>query len=370
VEGVRGAVWDGERLVVTDELEVRDPEPGEARVRVLASGICHSDLNVMDGTSPLPPPVVLGHEGAGVVEELGPAVDSRVGSVAVGDAVVIGSMTPCGRCRACLAGRFGDCPDAFGRGATPFRWHDAPVRAYANVSSFASMVTVQASQLVRTDELQPTSAALIGCAVSTGFGVVRNVARVAAGDTVVVFGVGGIGVNALQTARLAGCARAVAVDVNPAKEAIARRFGATDFVVADRDAPGAELAETVRAAIGTDVAPAVDATIECSGAVAAIEAAIELTAPGGTAALVGIPRAGTRVAFDVSALLRGRRIVGSLNGAIDPRRDLPEIVRLARSGALDLDAQVSHVWPLAEIDAAVAAVRAGEVVRAVLDHTM
>jgi len=365
VEGVRGAVWDGERLVVTDELSVRDPGPGEARVRVLASGICHSDLNVMDGTSPLPPPVVLGHEGAGVVEELGPGIDS----VAVGDAVVIGSMTPCRRCRACLAGRFGDCPDAFGRGATPFHWHDAPVRAYANVSSFASMVTVQASQLVRTGDLPPASAALIGCAVSTGFGVVRNVACVAAGDTVVVFGVGGIGGNALQTARLAECARAVAVDVNPAKEAIARRFGATDFVVAHRDAPGAALADAVRAAIGADVAPEVDATIECSGAVAAIEAAIELTAHGGTTALVGIPRAGTRVAFDVSALLRGRRIVGSLNGAIDPRRDLPEIVRLARSGALELDAQVSHVWSLAEIESAIAAVRAGEVVRAVLDHT-
>jgi S-(hydroxymethyl)glutathione dehydrogenase / alcohol dehydrogenase len=358
---VRGILWDGDRLVVTDELEVRDPGPGEARVRVLASGICHSDLNVLDGTSPIPPPVVLGHEAAGVVEDVGAGVES----VTAGDAVVVGSMTPCGRCRACSAGRFGDCPDAFGRGATPFRWHGVPVRSYANVSSWASSITVQAPQLVRTGDLAPAAAALIGCAVSTGFGVVRNVARVRPGDTVVVFGIGGIGVNALQTARLEGCAGVIAVDVNPAKQAIARRFGAPDFVVADRAASHDALAAAVRAAAGGPVG----ATIECSGAVAAIEAAVEVTAPGGTTALVGIPPAGTRVAFEVDALLRGRRIVGSLNGAIDPRRDLVEIVRLATVGDLDLDGQVSHVWPLGEIESAIAAVRDGEVVRAVLDHT-
>jgi S-(hydroxymethyl)glutathione dehydrogenase/alcohol dehydrogenase len=156
------------------------------------------------------------------------------------------------------------------------------------------------------------------------------------------------------------------VDVNPDKAAIARRFGADEFVVAPAGADdSAPLAQLVRAAAGAPV----DATIECSGAVSAIDAAIEVTGPGGTTALVGIPRAGTRAAFDVGALLRGRRIVGSLNGAIDPARDLAEIVRLAEAGDLDLDSQVSHVWPLAEIEDAVAAVRAGEVVRAVLDHT-
>jgi S-(hydroxymethyl)glutathione dehydrogenase / alcohol dehydrogenase len=358
---VRGVVWDGAQLVVTDELEVRDRGPGEAQVQVLASGICHSDLNVMDATSPLPPPIVLGHEAAGVVERVGPGVTS----VTVGEAVVVGSMTPCGACRACQAARFGDCADAFGRGATPFSWRGEPVRAYANVSSFAGRITVQASQLVASGALAPTAAALIGCAVSTGFGVVRNVARVRAGDRVVVFGIGGIGVNALQTARLTGCARIIAVDVNPDKAGIAKQFGADEFVVAPRSAGGAALAGAVRAAGGAPV----DAAIECSGAVSAIEASIEVTAPGGTTALVGIPRSGTRVAFDVGALLRGRRIVGSLNGGIDPGRDLAEIVRLAEAGDLDLESQVSRVWPLAGIEEAIAAVRAGDVVRAALDHT-
>jgi Zn-dependent alcohol dehydrogenase len=237
---------------VTDELEVRDPGPGEVQVRVLASGICHSDLNVLDGTSPVPPPVVLGHEAAGLVERLGHPIDEvGVAHFAPGDPVCIGSMTPCGECRACRSGRFGECPEAFGRGATPFHWRGRPVRSYAN------------------------------------------------------------------------------------------------------DAAGR----------------AVDAAIECSGATAAIEAAIAVTAPRGTTALVGLPRRGTRVDFDVDELMRNRRIVGSLNGAIDPIRDLPEIVRLARAGDLDLDGQVSRVWPLGRVGEAIGAVRAGEVVRAVLDHT-
>jgi S-(hydroxymethyl)glutathione dehydrogenase/alcohol dehydrogenase len=363
---MRGVVWDGAELVVTDELEVRDPGPGEVQVRVLASGICHSDLNVLDGTSPVPPPVVLGHEAAGVVARLGPPIEGEgVCELAPGDPVCVGSMTPCGECRACRSGRFGECPDAFGRGATPFRWRGRPVRSYANVSSFAELITVRASQLVATPDLAPGPAALVGCAVSTGFGVVRNVARVAEGDAVAVFGVGGIGVNALQTARLQRAARVVAVDVNADKEPTARHFGADEFVVTAPGTPTADVVAAVNAAAGQ----AVDAAIECSGAIGAIEAAIAVTGPGGTTALVGLPRRGTRVDFDVDELMRNRRVAGSLNGAIDPTRDLPEIVRLARAGDLDLDGQVSALWPLGRVEDAIAAVRAGEVVRAVLDHT-
>jgi S-(hydroxymethyl)glutathione dehydrogenase / alcohol dehydrogenase len=356
-----GAVFDGMRLVVTDELLVREAGPGEATVRVVASGICHSDLNVLDGTSPVPLPVVLGHEAAGIVERVGDGVSS----VQPGDAVIVGSMVPCGVCRACAEGRSGECRDAFGPGATPFIWRGEPVRAYANVASFAGMVTVRADQLVASADLPPTSAALVGCAVSTGYGVVRNVARVRAGDTVVVFGVGGIGVNALQTARLQGAAQIVAVDVNPGKAATAARFGADTFVAAPRTAAVAELVDMVRA---HTTAP-IDAVIECSGALVAIEAAIGLAGWGGTIALVGIPPAGARASFDVGALLRNRRIVGSLNGTVDVQRDFAAIVASVQNGELELDAQVSRVWPLAEIDDAIATVRAGEVVRAVLDHT-
>jgi S-(hydroxymethyl)glutathione dehydrogenase/alcohol dehydrogenase len=357
----RAALFDGDQLTVVDDLDVRDPGPGEVRVRVLASGICHSDLNVLDGTAPVPPPVVLGHEAAGVVDALGDGVEA----LAVGDEVIVASAVACGRCRACTTGAPGACVDAFAPGPPPFSWRGDPVRAYANVASFAGATVVRAEQLIASAGLPAPEAALIGCAVSTGYGVAVNVAGVQAGDTVVVFGVGGIGVNVLQTARLRGCARVVAVDVNPGKADAAVHFGADEFVVAPRIANAEELVALVGAATG---GRPVDAAIECSGAAVAVAAAIDVTGWGGTTALVGIPPAGTRASFDVPALLRNRRIVGSLNGTVDVPRDFPVIVEHVRHGALDLAAQVSAVWPLDAIDDALAAVRAGQVVRAVLDH--
>jgi S-(hydroxymethyl)glutathione dehydrogenase / alcohol dehydrogenase len=357
-----GAVWDGVDLVVTDELGVREPGPGEVSLRVLASGICHSDLNVIDGQNPVSLPVVLGHEAAGIVDRVGEGVDS----VGPGDAVVVGSTVPCGACRFCSAGRSSECRDAFLAGPPPFRWRGRPVRSFANTSSWAGTTTVRAGQLVPVPGITATSAALIGCAVSTGYGVVRNVAQVAPGDAVVVFGVGGIGVNVIQTARLSGAARILAVDVNPAKAEVAARFGAHDALIAEPSQVGDALAELVRARIGGPI----DVAVECSGAPAAIEAAIACTAWGGTTALVGIPRAGTRTSFAVDDLLRNRRIVGSLNGSVDLHRDFTAIVEHVRHGDLDLDGQVSQVWPLREIHAAIAAVRAGSVVRAVLTHAI
>lgn len=341
------AVFDGQRLSVVDDLEVPPPGPGEVTVRVLASGICHSDLNVIDGTRPVPPPVVLGHEGAGVVDACGPEVEGW----AVGDEVVLHGLTPCGRCRSCRLGHPTACPEAFGRGATPFRLHGAPVRSYANVSSFSERTTVRASQLVRADGLSPVTGCLLGCAVSTGVGVVRNVAGVAAGDRVAVIGVGGIGTNAIRAASLAGAA-VTAVDLDPGRERLARARGAERFVTAEATAA---------------LTGGFDVVVECSGAPAAIESALALTAPGGTTALVGLPPIGGTVALDVGALMAGRRVVGSLNGDTLPERDLPVLVTQTRDGTLGLDELVSGVWPLEAIDAAVAAVRAGEVVRAVLD---
>ena len=341
IEGVRAAVWDGAELVV-DEVSLRPPAAGEVTVRVLASGVCHSDLNVIDGLSPVPGPVVLGHEAAGVVDRIGDGVDG----IAVGDEVMISSMTPCGDCAWCRAGRPSRCPATYGRPSYPFRWRGQDVRAFANVSSFASHVTVRASQAVKTAGLPPAVSALVGCAVSTGWGAVRNVAQVAAGETVVVIGVGGIGVNAIAAARATGAGRVVAVDVDPRKEAPARHFGADDFV-AD--------ASTVTGA---------DVVIECSGAPAAMAAAITL-AP--TVALVGIPPPDLQLTVDARPLVLGRRLLGSLNGDIVPERDLPAILDEIRAGTLDVAAQIGGVWPLGRIHDAITAVRAGDVTRAILD---
>jgi S-(hydroxymethyl)glutathione dehydrogenase/alcohol dehydrogenase len=186
------------------------------------------------------------------------------------------------------------------------------------------------------------------------------------GDRVAVFGIGGIGVNVLQTCRLQQAARIIALDTDARRADLAHRFGATDFVTVPRGADRASTAALVHALERLGV----DAAIECSGALSAIEAAIEVLDHGGIAALVGIPPHGARSSFDVGALFRGRRIAGSLNGAQNPDRDLADIVTLARDGALDLATQVTQVWPLDEINDAIAAVRRGDVVRAVLDHSV
>jgi S-(hydroxymethyl)glutathione dehydrogenase/alcohol dehydrogenase len=338
------AVFDGRELRLVADLDVPEPGPGQVTVRLLASGICHSDLNVLDGTVPVPPPVVLGHEGAGIVEIVGEAVTDWT----VGDAVVISGLLGCGHCRSCRNGHPAACAQAFASRGPALRWQGSPVRTYANVSSFSQRTTVAADQLVGTAGLAPTEACLIGCALATGFGVVNNVAKVRAGDRVAVFGIGGIGAAVVQSACLAG-ADVTAVDVNSGRETMARQFGASAFT-----APG-QLNGTF------------DAVFECSGSPAAIAAAIDRTAAGGTTALVGLPPTGARASFDVGMLMRGQRIAGSLSGDIVPSRDLPLIAEHLRAGRLDAGGLVSRVWPLEEIDAAISAVRRGEVIRAVLD---
>ncbi len=355
-----GVVWDGTGLVVTDELEVREPGDGEVLVAIEASGICHSDLNVLDGNHPLRPPVVLGHEGAGRIAALGRGVDGW----SIGDRVAICTLTPCGECPACADDRFTDCATAFGIGATPFRWRGTPARQYANCSSFASTTVVRASQLVAIGEIPAPQAALLGCAVSTGYGVAVNVARIRPGHRVAVVGIGGIGVNVLQSARALGAARIVAIDIDPQRAAIAERYGATDFVVTERGDDARAIVERVVAETGTTF----DAVIECSGTPAAITAGLELLDRGGVLAPVGIPPRGSTVPIDIGALLAGKRIVGSYNGALRPAHDLPELMRLVDRGLIDLASQVSGTWPLAAIDDAIDALRGGRVVRAVVVH--
>ena len=341
IDGVRAAVWDGEELVL-DEVSLAAPGPGEVTVRIHASGICHSDLNVLDGRSPVPAPVILGHEGAGVIERVGAGVTD----LAVGDAVMISSMTPCGQCPACAAGRPSRCPETYGKPRSPFQWRGQSVRAYANTSSFATHTTVRADQAITTGNLPAAATALVGCAVTTGWGAVVNVAEVAAGERVAVFGVGGIGVNAIAAARAAGAAEVIAIDIDPRKGPAGRRFGADQFL-------------TDATAAGT-----VDVAIECSGAPAAISAALAM-AP--TVALVGIPPADLELRIPARSVVLGGRVLGSLNGDVAPQRDLPIILERIRDGSLDVAAQVTKVWPLAEIHDAIAAVSAGEVIRAVLD---
>lgn len=353
---MRGIVWSGETLVVTDALEVRDPGPGEVSVRIEASGICHSDLNVMDGVSPVPHPVVLGHEGCGIVERHGPGVDAPP----IGTRVVINAMTPCRRCAKCDQGLLSQCAQAFTGGGRPFSMNGESVRSYASVSSFAERVTVRADQLVAVpDGIRPEVAAVVGCAVTTAFGSVRNVAGVDAGDRVAVFGVGGIGVNVVQTCRVQRAARIVSVDIDEKKAEGSRRFGATDVVLVR---PDRDVAADIRAL--TD--GGVDYAFECSGAIPAIEAAIASLRPGGTCVLIGMPARGERASFDVVDMFSSRSIVGAFNGATRAHHDIPLIFELYRQGALDLDSVVTATFPMASVHDALNEMRTGAQVRTVL----
>lgn len=356
---MRGLVWDGARLFCTNALEVRAPGKGEVKVRVLASGICHTDLNMLEGGQ-IATPVVLGHEAAGVVAELGEGVSG----LAVGDAVMVGTQTPCGHCRECKRGEPANCDETWGFvPGQPFRLEGRPVNSFANVSSFAEEIVVKASQLYPTGNLPPAQAALIGCAVSTGACAAWNLGRVRAGDRVAVIGVGGIGVNAIQGARLSG-ASVLAVDLNPRKEDVARAFGADRFVLSERGMSAQALGQAVRDA----AAPTpVDVVIECSGAPVAVEAALHAVKRGGRVVLVGMAAPGASVPLGLDAMLSGREIISVMNGGARPEEDYPRLIELARARRIDLASQVTQVWPLEQFEDAIAALRAGAVTRAVLD---
>lgn len=357
---MRGIIFDGERLRLTDALSVRAPGPGEVKVRVLRSGICHSDLNMVEG-GVIRTPIVLGHEAAGEVVELGEGVSD----FAVGDRVMVGTQTPCGTCRECKRGTPANCDVTWGMAAgQPFMWNGQPTYSFSNVSSFAGEIVVKTGQLFRTDDLPPEQAALIGCAVSTGYGAARNLGQVTAEDRVVIFGAGGIGVNAIASAALTG-AQVLAVDLNPAKEQVARDAGATQFFAATRDMDASALAAALQEAF----AP-IDVAIECSGAAVAVEAAIMATKRGGRVVLIGQSGAGARASFDLNGLTMGKEIVATLNGGARPERDYPELIELAKARKIDVAAQVTRVWPLAEFEDAIAALHSGQVTRAVLDHTI
>lgn len=354
---MRGIVWDGQRLQVTDELEVRDPGPGEVRVRVSASGICHSDLYVIDHKLD-PVPVVLGHEAAGVIDMLGLDVRDR----RVGEHVTVGCQTPCGRCEDCRKGNLSACPEAWMVRKTPFTWQGRPTYSSSNSSSFAQQIVVKPSQAYNTDGIPDQEAALIGCAVSTGVGAVRNLARVQPGDIVVVIGIGGIGVNALQGAREARASRIVAVDLDARKLARAGFYGATDTVAVERSDSPEEVSKKIFA-----VAPRVDVVIECSGAPAAMEAATILPYIGGRAVFIGLPPPEAYVRFNAMNFIWGKSFVSGLNGGTTAGASFQRLVDDVRNGALEVASQISRIWPMDQVEEAIAALRAGEVTRAVLD---
>jgi S-(hydroxymethyl)glutathione dehydrogenase/alcohol dehydrogenase len=330
---VRAAVlYEFRKPLVVEEVDLDPPREGEVLVRMAASGVCHSDLHVIQEVHPTALPVILGHEGAGVVE----AVGTGVGNVRPGDHVILSWLPPCGRCRHCAAGHPNRCENAAWYDSTmedgTCRFHRDGVRIHHyNTSSFAERSVVPARTAIPVDPSLPLpELALMGCAVMTGVGAALNTARVRPGDSVAVVGCGGVGLNVVQGAAIGGASVIVALDVVPAKLDLARELGATHAV----DAASPDASEAVRALTRGGV----DYAFEALGRPETIELALSLTARGGEAILIGMAPPEARIPLDALTLtVEERGVRGCWYGSCLPARDFPLLVDLYRSGRLRLD---------------------------------
>lgn len=357
---MRAAVFQGtsgEIAEYFDDVEVADPGPGEVKVQIHAAGVCHSDLSAMNGTLPMPAPCVLGHEGSGEIVEVGPGVDQ----VAVGDHVIVAWTPPCGTCRACRRGESNLCVQIFYNiaGAAKFSRGGSPVFGFAGTGTFAEQMVVPQQGVVKIPTDVPYEVgALIGCGVTTGVGAALNTAKVKPGSSVVVFGAGGVGISAIQGARVAGAAEIVAVDMVDSKLKDAQRFGATRGVKPDEvDAANMEINE----------GEGFDYAIECIGLSTTIRAAYDSVRRGGTAVIVGAGRAEDMVEFNAFELFfMEKKLLGSYYGSADVRTEFDRLIRLWKAGRLDLDGMISSRLDISKAQDAFEAMKAGEVIRQVL----
>ena len=346
--------------LVVEELELDPPRAGEVLVRMAASGVCHSDLHVVQGIHPTALPAVLGHEGAGIVEEVGPGV----ADLAPGDHVMLSWLPYCGRCRHCIRGRPNRCENVAWYDATMedgtcrFHLDGSPIHHY-NTSSFAERSVVPARTAIRVDPALPlTELALMGCAVMTGVGAVLNTAQVRPGDSVAVVGCGGVGLNVVQGACIAGATVIVAVDTVPAKLELARELGATHTVDAAAGDPVEAVLELV--------AGGVDHAFEALGRPETIETTLRLTGRGGQAVLIGMAPPDARVPLDaLTVTLEERCVRGCWYGSCVPLRDFPLLVDLYRDGRLQLDSLIANCT-LDEVNEAFRRMEAGETARTVI----
>jgi len=343
------------------EVELRPPEAGEVLVEVVAAGLCHSDLSVIDGSRPRVMPMVLGHEAAGVVRAVGPAVTE----VAPGDLVVFSFVPCCGRCRFCAVGRpalceRGNAANARGcllDGSCHFHDGQHALHHHLGVSAFSRWTVAAQESLVRVPNGVPLKvAALFGCAVLTGVGAVLNTAGVPAGTSVAVFGLGGVGLSAVMGARVCGAHPIVAVDVVPWKLQLARELGATHTV----DARQPDLVEAVRDATGGGA----EFAFECAGSEQVLRQAYEATARGGVTVTVGLPHPSRLLSLPaVSLTVEERTLRGSYMGSAVPRRDIPRLIHLWQAGLLPVERLATRELRLQDINAGFDALAEGQVAR-------
>ncbi|WP_018655478.1 alcohol dehydrogenase catalytic domain-containing protein [Actinomadura flavalba] len=351
------AVGDKE-LDLRDDVTTVEPGPDQVKVRIRATGVCHSDLSTMTGVLPSVPPTVVGHEGAGVVSEVG----AHVTSVAPGDHVVVNWTPDCGACPECLRGEPYLCMTFIARsfGEPAFRLGDGtPAYGMAGTGTWTEEVVLPWQGVIKIDDDVPFEyAALLGCGIPTGVGAVVNTAKVEPGARVAVIGAGGVGLSVIQGARISGAATILAVDPNEAKHPVAERFGATHTATLD------SLEDTKNL---LTAGQGFDYVFEVVGKSAAIATAWGATRRGGDVIVVGAGAADDAFTTDAFTLLfDGKSLKASLYGGCDLKRDIPRFVDLWRAGRLDIEGLISRRIGFEEINDAVAALRAGDVIRQVV----
>jgi NDMA-dependent alcohol dehydrogenase len=362
---IKGALLlEAGKPFVVEELTLDPPRQGEVLVRIAASGVCHSDYHVMKGTTRHPMPCVCGHEGAGVVE----AVGANVTRVKVGDHVVLSWAPDCGQCFYCQHGKPNLCDTFVGPiwsgtmldGTPRLSWNGQPVYHYCGLASFAEYAVVpQESCIAIRRDVPLEVASLVGCAVATGVGAAMYTAGVRPGESVAVFGCGGIGLNILQGAALCGASPIIAVDANLVKMQIAREFDATHALMADDNA-----IQAIRDLTGGRGA---DHVFEAVGVPAVQEIALEAVRPGGTLTLVGLSPMGSGTNLPGAIITRQEKVIkGSYYGTVNPSRDFPLFIDLYREGKLKLDHLISNKYPLEEINTAYDVMLGGGVARGVI----
>ena len=359
------ATGAGQPLAI-DTVRLDGPREGEALVEIKATGVCHTDAYTLSGADPEGLfPAILGHEGAGVVVEVGPGVES----VEVGDHVIPLYTPECGACKFCTSGKTNLCGairETQGRGVMPdgtsrFSRGEETILHYMGTSTFANYTVVPEIALAKIRSDAPfDKVCYIGCGVTTGLGAVMNTAKVEAGANVAVFGLGGIGLNVIQGARMAGAERIIGVDVNPAKRGLASRFGMTDFL-------NPKEVDDVTAAIVDMTDGGVDYSFECIGNVDVMRQALECCHKGwGESVIIGVAGAGQEISTRPFQLVTGRVWRGTAFGGAKGRTDVPKIVDWYMDGKVNIDDLITHTMPLADINTAFDLMHAGESIRSVV----
>ena len=343
-----------------EEVSIDDPKPGEVLVRTGATGVCHSDLHYMLGAYPHPLPTILGHESAGTVDQVGEGVET----VKAGDRVVLSFVPSCGNCERCVEGRpvlclrtrRGERPDKLTQGETS-------INQFAGMSAFAEMQLVQESACIPLPDGVPVeSACLVGCSVMTGFGAVVNTAQMEPGSTVAVIGLGGVGLNIVQSAALAGASRIFAVDIAEDKLQAARQFGATDTIDASQDDPIDSLKKATKRITGGGV----DYAFEAIGLAKTAEQAFAMARRGGAAVIVGMVPVGEKISVPAAQFLTEKRILGSFYGSARQAKDMPKLLQLYQQGKIKIDEMITNRYALDQINEAYDDLQKGAMLRGVL----